>query len=220
MTSETKHKTLFLSDLHLGSHKCKADKLYDFLKRNTADFIYLVGDVFEGTFDNEWPQKHKEILRELFNKAWSGSKIVYVPGNHDYQFRKHCGRYGNLYIVRQVMHTTVNGKEILVSHGDETDVIRFHSVLRVITWFENKTHWHLWEIARRTFTKWIDQHSLKFAEKMIKEARGYDGVACGHIHKPHILQNEDFIYLNSGDWTYHCSAIAEDFHGRFSLLYS
>ena len=216
---QSKHRTLFLSDLHLGSQHCKAKRLYEFLWRNDAEMIYLVGDVVECNTPNRWPPYHDAVLAILAEKALAGTKIVFVPGNHDNVFRYHIGQYANLSIVNHAVHKRTSGETILVIHGDETDLFRLDLLLWVITKFETLTGLHLWEIVRRCFKSLIVRHTISFENKVMALAhdQGFLGVLCGHIHMPNIV-DRGALYLNAGDWTYHCTAIAEDQEGNFKML--
>ena len=218
-TGHTRHRTLFLSDLHLGSQHCKAKRLYEFLWRNDADRIYLVGDVVEGNTPRRWPPYHDDVVRILAEKALAGTEIIFIPGNHDSVFRYHIGTYANLKILNHAVHERANGEKILVIHGDETDLFKLDLLLWVLTKFEIVTGLHLWELARRCFKSLIVRHTISFENKIMMLAHdgGYLGVLCGHIHMPNIV-DRGALYLNSGDWTWHCTAIAEDEHGEFQLL--
>lgn len=214
-----KYRTLFLSDLHIGSHKCQDLRLVNFLSNNDAEMIYLIGDIFDGCFSRTWPPLHYYILQLFIDKIQKGTRIIVVPGNHDAFLRKHNGVYSSkLYIVNQIVHT-INGREFLITHGDETDMIRFHFLLRWITKIEKWIGWHLWEILRKNIGTIIRIHTRAFENKMRKLAQDYSGVICGHIHSPELLDADDFIYANCGDFTYHCSALAEHMDGRLELLY-
>lgn len=213
-----RYKTLFLSDLHLGSHKCQDVKLYNFLRDNGAETIYLVGDVFDGCYSKRWPAMHYSIIGMLIQRMLNGARIVYIPGNHDAVFRKHCGMFGNLWIAKSATYTTEDGRKLLVTHGDETDMIRFHFLLKWITWLECKTHWHLWEILRRNIGTLIKLHTKQFERKMRKLARDYSGVICGHIHSPNLIDGK-FLYMNCGDWTYHNTAIVEHHDGKLEIIH-
>lgn len=219
-TELTKHRALFLSDFHLGSFNCKAERLYNFLCRNTADKIYLIGDIIETAGMKKWPPYHNLVLKVLCERARSGTEIIYIPGNHDSMFRYHIGQYGNLKILNHAYHERVNGKMLLLIHGDETDMIRFEFLLWLIAKFEKWSKIHLWEVLRKVCTSWVENHTLEYEDKIIKLTRSTDlsGVVCGHIHAPKISEREGFLYLNTGDWTWHCTAIVEDKNGEFKIL--
>lgn len=217
---QNKHRTLFLSDLHLGSYNCKAKRLYEFLWRNDADQIYLIGDIIERNISHKWPPYHDDVLRILLEKASAGTEIIFVPGNHDRMFLHHIGVYGNLKIANHANHEGADGKILLIVHGDETDLFTMDALLWLIVKLEAITGWNLWEILRKSFGRLIKRHIESFENKMMTYAHdmGYLGIVCGHIHAPKIV-DRGALYLNAGDWTHHCTAIAEDQNGKFKILY-
>jgi UDP-2,3-diacylglucosamine pyrophosphatase LpxH len=218
--TEIKHRALFISDAHIGSNQSKAERLYKFLCINTADTIYLVGDIIETNGLDKWPLFHDMVLKILCQRLSEGTQIVFVPGNHDSVFRHHIGQYGNLKILNHAYHTRANGQMLLVIHGDETDMIRFDLLLLLITKFEKYSKIHLWEVLRRLFTSCIEKHTLEYENKIIQLTRSlnFSAVVCGHIHKAKISEKEGITYLNTGDWVTNCTAIAEDKNGEFTLL--
>ena len=220
ITGRNRYRTLFIGDIHLGSRNCKAERLYHFLWRNNADTIYLIGDVFDGNMSSRWPAFHDDVIRILCEKALHGAKIIFIPGNHDSFFRHHIGQFGNLKIVNHALHKRVNGELMLVIHGDETDFFKLESILWLITKIESLTRIHFWEVLRKFFKNTIVNHTLAYERKIVTMAMDSNvlGVVCGHIHMPRIDNSQGMLYLNPGDWVHHCTAIAEDYVGNFSLL--
>jgi UDP-2,3-diacylglucosamine pyrophosphatase LpxH len=220
-TEPNKYRALFISDTHLGAHQCKAERLYNFLCENDAEKIYLIGDIIETAGMKRWPPYHDLVLKILCEKARTGTEIVFIPGNHDSIFRYHIGQYGNLKILNHAYHQRLDGRTLLLIHGDETDMIRFEFLLWFIAKFERWSKIHLWEVLRRVCTSWVESHTLEYEDKIIKLTRSTDlsGVVCGHIHYPKISERDGFLYLNCGDFTWHCSAICETYDGKFELLY-
>lgn len=214
-----RHRTLFLSDVHLGSGNSKAIRLYEFLRNNDAESIYLVGDIIEWSA-SRWPPFHDEVLKILAKRAVNGTKIVFVPGNHDKALRSHIGDYGTFTIVTEAVFTRASGEEMLVMHGDETDLFRMDRFLWLVVKLEYLTGLNTWELLRKWFGRVIERHTESFENKMMMLAhdRGFLSVVCGHIHSPNIV-DRGALYLNPGDWTHHCTAISEDFQGNFQLLY-
>jgi UDP-2,3-diacylglucosamine pyrophosphatase LpxH len=206
------YRTLFLSDFHLGSLNCKAERLYMFLLYNDANRIYLVGDIVEEHHLYNWPDYHHDIISLLAEKALAGTQIIYIPGNHDALFRHHLGLYGNLKVCKNYSHDCADGSLLFITHGDETDLLPHHLWLGLVTWFERVTSLPAWETLRRIFSRLIERHTKKFEMKMRK--RGHDKILCGHIHSPKVSDG----YYNCGDWTHHCTAIAETLDGEFILL--
>jgi UDP-2,3-diacylglucosamine pyrophosphatase LpxH len=221
MTIEpNRHRSLFLSDFHLGSRHCKAKRLYEFLCRYDADTIYLIGDIIEIRSPTKWPPFHDDVLKVLCDKALSGTKLVFVPGNHDSLFRYHIGQYGNLHILNHVYHECVGGGKLLIIHGDETDLFKIDKLLWFIVKLESVCKIHLWEYLRKYFSSLIWHHTELFKNKIMKKAASHKvcGIVCGHIHMPEISCNQGMLYLNPGDFIYHCTAIAESFNGKFSII--
>ena len=215
MTSANGHfRSLFLSDFHLGSRIGKGERLYRFLCEHNAETIYLIGDIVEVNVLSKWPPFHIDCIRELARKALAGTRIIYIPGNHDRGFRHHAGVFGNLHIRRRANHFAADGSVWLVVHGDETDLLPHGWWLRLLVLFEHLTGKSLWEKLRDNFGGIIRRHGDRYERKMRKLAYGYAGVICGHIHSPKI----DGSYINAGDWTRHCTAIAEHHDGRFELI--
>jgi UDP-2,3-diacylglucosamine pyrophosphatase LpxH len=215
-----RYRALFLSDFHLGSRHCQAERLWHFLKQNNADKIYLVGDIIEVSEMRHWPEFHHDIMEELFSKGANGTEVIYVPGNHDAIFRAHQGRYGNLSVEHYAYHVRAKGDILFVTHGDEKDRFRSHVLLQLLTMIERKLGHNYWETMRHFFSRTIRNHTIAFEARMVALARehGYMGIICGHVHLPKITEGE-VLYLNTGDWIYHCTAIAEHDSGKFEIIY-
>jgi UDP-2,3-diacylglucosamine pyrophosphatase LpxH len=235
-------RALFLSDLHLATHACRAEMLMDFLLHNDADTIYLVGDIVDlwrvkrGAI---WPQSHGDVVQALLHKARHGTRLVFVPGNHDEGLHGYNGTLlSGIEIVSSCTHVAANGRRLLVMHGDQFDVaMRFakwlaflsdhgHSLARTLSAPVRWTRAHFgvdpWSLSAYLRLKVKTSANLvgEFERALIAEARrrGLDGVVCGHIH--HAAQREvgDILYLNCGDWVSSCTAIAEDALGTFRVL--
>src|SRR5687768_1657678 len=118
-------RSVFISDVHLGTRGCRADQLLEFLKSVDVDYLFLVGDIVDLWAMRRsffWPQQHNDVLRTILGKAKGGSRVIYVPGNHDAELREFCGSvFGNLEIRRKYVHETAAGESLLVVHGDEFD---------------------------------------------------------------------------------------------------
>jgi len=234
-------RAAFVSDVHLGSKGCRADQLLEFLKSVEVDYLFLVGDIVDLWAMRKnfyWPQEHNNVLRTILGKAKGGTRVIYVPGNHDEELREFCGSvFGNLEIHREFVHRTADGRELLVMHGDE-----FDAVVKCSPWLANlgstMYEFLLWlnryvNSVRRAFNLpyWslagYLKHRVKNAvqyissfEKAVAHAarkRGVDGVVCGHIHRPEITDIDGVQYCNDGDWVESCSALVEDMNGRLSI---
>ena len=237
------YRSIFLSDLHLGTRNSQADLLLDFLKYNEADHIYLVGDIIDGWQIKRgwyWPQSHNDVLQKILRKARKGVKVTYVPGNHDEFAREYCGMsFGGIEVVEKAIHITADNKKFLVIHGDQFDIVVCNA--RWLAYLGDWAYdWAIfintyYNIARRllgagywSFSAWAKM-KVKNAVKFIgdfetllaSEAKKHnlDGVVCGHIHHPTIKVIDDIQYINIGDFVESCTAIAEHDDGRFEIIY-
>jgi UDP-2,3-diacylglucosamine pyrophosphatase LpxH len=235
-------RSVFISDVHLGFKGCRAEFLLDFLRRVECEQIYLVGDIIDlwslqRTF--YWPQAHNDVIRTILGKAKHGTRVVYVPGNHDRAFRDHDGlTLGNVEICREAIHETADGRRFLVLHGDEFDsIVRASPLLesvgshayaaalrlnRYVNAVRQRLGYPYWSLA--AFLKHKVKNAVKyianFERALAVEARrrGVDGVICGHIHRAEITEIDGILYCNDGDWVESCTTLVEDFAGRLSLL--
>jgi UDP-2,3-diacylglucosamine pyrophosphatase LpxH len=238
-----KLRSVFISDVHLGYRGSRVEYLQSFLKQIDTEYLYLVGDIIDiwslkKTFF--WPQEHNNIVRLILSKAKRGTKVIYIPGNHDEMLRDFVDhRFGKLQVKRNVVHITADGRKILVLHGDEFDgVIKYASWLgllghhsyelilglnRYLNWARRKLNLPYWSLAAylkykaSTAVTYID----KFEQAMVRAGKqhGMDGVLCGHIHRAKIDTIDGIQYLNCGDWVESCTTITEDFSGHLRLLH-
>ena len=236
------HRTIFISDVHLGTRGCKAEQLADFLARNHCQTLYLVGDTVDGwrlKYRWFWPEAHSRVVQAILRKIDSGTRVVYVPGNHDEFFRNYCGReIAGIEIAREAVHQTADGRQLLVIHGDH-----FDAVIAYAKWLAHLGDWaysmalHLNEWchgARRLLglrywslsgylklkVKNALEYICRFEEAVASEvcARGFDGVVCGHIHQAAIKTLCGVVYHNDGDWVESCTALVEDARGHLEIL--
>lgn len=240
--SNTHFRTIFISDLHLGTPGCQAEALLEFLKIYTSDNLYLVGDIVDGWQLKRkwyWPQSHNDIIQKLLRKARKGCRVIYVPGNHD-EFGRHFldHSFGGIEIREEAVHITADGKKLWVIHGDY-----FDGVIQCAKWlayvgdnlyeFTLKLNRYLNQLrARLGMPYWSLSAYLKLKVKkavnfisdfevaVANEARklGYQGVVCGHIHHAEIRNIEGMLYCNDGDWVESCSALVEHSDGRLEIL--
>lgn len=238
-------RSVFVSDVHLGSTGSQADKLATFLKHCECDQLYLVGDIIDGwrlrsTFF--WPQAHTNVIRRILTHSKRGTQVFYISGNHDDFLRNFVDdelRLGNIHVMDDAVHVTADGRRLLVIHGDLFDVVtRYHRwVARIgdlayITLL--RANRHLATLRRHLgYPYWslsaYAKHKVKSAVNFISEferavahecvRHGFDGVVCGHIHHPEIKTIEGVAYYNSGDWVESCSALVEHFDGHMEILY-
>lgn len=237
-----RYRAVFISDVHLGATGCKTAALQDFLYQVEADKLYLVGDVIDGwvTRQNKWTQEHTNVIRTLLGKAKEGSKVYYTPGNHDAFLRRLNGQeLGLIEIDHSFVHTLLDGRDFLVVHGDLFDptCVKHSWIAWVGAWmyeylqiFNARVNKDRIKKNRRKidfagkikrFTKGMTSGKENFEDLLIESARaqGFDGVVCGHVHRPTIRREPDgFMYINTGDWVEHGTAVIEDFDGSIRLV--
>jgi len=235
-------RTAFVSDVHLGFRGCQAEYLLDFLKHLDAEHLVLVGDIVDLWSLKRsvyWPVSHQEVLRAILKLARSGTKVTYVPGNHDEGFRELCGaEVAGITIRRDFIHVAADGRRYLVLHGDDFDnAVKFSGLLKhfgeriydVLLWagrgvqaVRRRFGFGHWSLA--SWIKYQVPDARLYIERFEHAAahaaarHGLDGVICGHIHRPGIRMVDGIRYCNDGDWVEHCSALVEDRNGRLSLL--
>jgi UDP-2,3-diacylglucosamine pyrophosphatase LpxH len=237
------YKTIWLSDLHIGSTQCQADVLLDFLKHNDSEKLYLVGDIIDFWALSKkvyWPTDHNTIIQKILRKARHGTHVIYVPGNHDENLRDYDSYvFGDIVIKNSDVHTTSNGKRFLIVHGDEYDTIaRYHQwlaklgskgydllldfnriVRTVRRWLGIQSHFSL-----AAFVKFKVKNAVQFIsdyeESIVNSLKDehLDGVICGHIHHAEIKEMNGFLYVNTGDFVESCTAIVEKDDGDLELI--
>jgi UDP-2,3-diacylglucosamine pyrophosphatase LpxH len=238
----TQYRTLFLSDLHLGTKGCQAAQILAFLSQHEAETIYLVGDIIDGWRLQArwyWPLEHAAVLECLINKARSGSRIIYLPGNHDEFARAYCGnRSRELEIADTAIHTAADGKRYLVLHGDCFD--RAQSDARWLAFLGDNAYvaalavnTAVNRVGRRlglpywSFSNWAKlrvKAAVNFIScyeaALVAAARQHtvDGVVCGHIHRAVIHDEFGLTYVNCGDWVESCTAVAEHDDGKLEII--
>ena len=236
------YRTIWLSDVHLGTRGCKAELLLQFLKIHEAQTIYLVGDIVDLWRLRRawhWPQSHNDVVQKLLRKVRKGTRVVYVPGNHDEFFREYVGHeFGGIEIRQDAMHETADGRRLLVIHGDAFDnVIRYarwlallgdwaydltialNNTLANVRWRLGYPYWSLANYLKQRVKNAVE-YVTRFETILAEEARrrGADGVVCGHIHKAEIRGIGDVLYCNDGDWVESCTALVEHDDGRLEIV--
>lgn len=240
----TTYRTLWISDVHLGTPGCQAELLVDLLKAHSCETLYLVGDIIDGwklSAGWYWPQEHTNVVRKILTKAKRGTSVYYVTGNHDEFLRRFVGlglNMGNIHVVDELVHVTADGRRLWVVHGDAFDVItRYHrwvaaagdrlyeSAMSINTRLNalrrrlGLPYWSLSAYAKK-HVRSAAQIISTFEESVARECarRGFDGVVCGHIHHAQHRQLEGVEYLNCGDWVESCTALAERADGTLEIL--
>lgn len=239
------YKSIFISDVHLGSKDSKAAELNEFLKTVESENIYLVGDIIDAWKIQQnkfkWKNSHTDVVRTLLKKSRKGTQIIYVAGNHDEFLRpmiRYAANFGNVKICNQIVHEGLDGKKYLVVHGDLFDGItrlspwlsfmgdKAYDVLLDLNsrfnWIRHRLGFGYWSLS-----KWL-KHRVKKAINFIFEfeltitayakRKGYDGVICGHIHYAEIKTVNDITYMNDGDWVESKTALVEHMDGRWEIL--
>jgi UDP-2,3-diacylglucosamine pyrophosphatase LpxH len=238
------YRSVFISDLHLGTRGCRSDFLADFLSRISCQHLYLVGDIIDGWRLRKswyWDAGHDEVLRLILRHARMGSEVTYIPGNHDEMFRAWLPlglEIGGIRLRKEAAHQTADGKRLLVIHGDEFDsVVRYAKFLALLgdgaytaalvvnRWFNaarrrlGYPYWSLSAWLKRQVkeaVKAIDRFETALAGEARR--RGFDGVVCGHIHHAEMREVQGVLYLNDGDWVESCTALVEHHDGRLELI--
>ena len=235
-------RTVFISDIHLGFKGCSAELLLDFLHHVEMDCLFLVGDIVDVWSMKRtmyWPQSHNNVLRTILGKAKRGTKVIFVPGNHDEVFREFDGAvFGNLEIHREYIHQGADGRRMLVLHGDEFDSVvkcspwlaklgsDIYDVLLAanpyINWVRRKfglPHWSLSSYLKNK-AKTAVQYIGSFEDAVAQAARrrGVDTVVCGHIHRAEMREINGVLYCNDGDWVESCTSLVEDMNGQLRLI--
>jgi len=235
-------RSVFISDVHLGCRGCSADFLLDFLNSMHTDNLYLVGDIIDLSSLQKsffWPQRHNDVLRTILNIAQRGTRVIYIPGNHDHLLRDFAGlSFGNIEIHREAIHQTADGKRLLVLHGDEFDevikaspwlaelgdraycfTLMLNRAVNCLRRLAGRDYWSLAAFLKLK-VKNATQYIANFERALALEARrrGVDGMICGHIHRAEIAMMGPVLYCNDGDWVESCTTLTEDATGQLSLL--
>ncbi len=237
-----RYRSIWISDIHLGSRGCQADFLLDFLQSTECKHLYLVGDIvdvwaMQGRI--YWPEAHNRLLRALLDKARTGTKVVYIPGNHDEVFRGHIGtEFGNVAVRDELVHTTNDGRRFLITHGDRFDRVvqsgrwlaklgsRTYDLLLVANSWVNDIRRYLgleyWSLAAylkhkvKNAVNYIGNYEQVVADEARRQR--LDGMICGHIHHAEMRKIEGVLYCNCGDWVESCTALVERHDGGLELL--
>jgi len=238
-----KYRTLFLSDLHLGTRAAQAELLLDFLKYHDAETIYLVGDIVDGWRLKKgwyWPQAHNDVVQKFLRKVRKGVRVIYIPGNHDEFARNYTGlTFGGIEVVSEALHKTADDKKIIVMHGDQFDIVvcnarwlaylgdwAYRVAIATNTWVNSARrlsgmgYWSLSAWAKMKVKNAVNFIG-DFEKTLALEAKhkNADGVICGHIHHATIKQIDDALYINTGDFVESCSAVVEHQDGHFEIIY-
>lgn len=236
-------RAIFISDIHLGTRACQADRLLDFLREHPSEYLYMVGDIIDfwsmsrGVY---WTTAQNTVVQKVLRRARHGDKVVLIPGNHDEALREHDGTdFGGIQVRNEHIHTTAAGQRFLLIHGDEFDqVTRYHRWVAVLgdmayntlvrintslSWVRRRLgmsgYWSLAGYAKRKVKTAIN-FIFDFEDSVIRAVRerGLDGVICGHIHWAALRPMDGVTYINCGDWVDSCTAIVEHLDGSLELV--
>ena len=236
------YRTVFLSDTHLGAKRCRARELLSFLQRTSCDTLYLVGDIIDGWKLRRrwyWPELHAQVLNELLERARKGTRVIYVPGNHDAVFRTYDGLVlGELSVEHETIHETADGRRMLVQHGDAFDgfvadsrwlgavgdhayefSLFLNDAYNGVRKAFGRPYWSLSLFLKQRVKEAVGFLS-RFEERVAEDAlqRGVDGVICGHVHKAEMRDIGGVLYCNDGDWVESCTALVERADGSLQLV--
>ena len=237
------YRAVWVSDVHLGTKGCNAALLIDFFDHVDCDTLYLVGDIIDGwrlKKKHFWPPEHNDVVWRVLKRARRGTRVVYIPGNHDEMVKPFAGfDFGGVEIRREAVHETADGRRLLIVHGDEFDAVMLAHrwlafvgdaaytlllrcnvvVNRIRSWFK-LPYWSLSMVAKhkvKNAVQFISRYEEVVAHAA--RARGVDGVVCGHIHSPEDRMIDGIAYYNDGDWVEGCTALVEHHDGRMEILH-
>jgi UDP-2,3-diacylglucosamine pyrophosphatase LpxH len=239
------YRTIFISDIHLGTKACKADLLNNFLKHNTCETLYLVGDIIDAWKIQQnrmkWQQSHTNVVRRILLHSMRDTRVVYVAGNHDEFLRPmipYAASFGKVEICNITTHEGADGKRYMVIHGDLFDGIArltpwisflggrtYDFILDLnsrFNWIRHRMGFGYWSLSK--FLKHKVKKAIDFMNKFelnitgYAKRKGYDGVICGHIHYAQIKTINDIVYMNDGDWVESCTALVEHHDGRWEIV--
>jgi UDP-2,3-diacylglucosamine pyrophosphatase LpxH len=236
-------RTIFISDVHLGTPSCQALALMDFLRTHPSDSLYLVGDIIDGWQLRRkwyWPQSHNDVVQKLLRRVRKGCRVIYVPGNHDEFARDFIGHhFGGVEVVKEAVHVTADGRSLWIIHGDHFDAVvqcakwlaylgdnLYEFTLRMNRHFNSLRarmglpYWSLSAYLKQKVKSALN-YVTDFEVAVAKEAkrRGHDGVLCGHIHRAEMRMINGVLYCNDGDWVESRTALVEHFDGRLEILH-
>jgi UDP-2,3-diacylglucosamine pyrophosphatase LpxH len=239
---KAKYRTIWISDIHLGTKGCNAELLLDFLHSVECETLYLVGDIIDGWRLKKgwyWPDSHNEVVRRVLKIAHKGTRVVFIIGNHDEMLRDYAGfSFGGITLAQEMIHETADGRLLLITHGDAFDgvvlyarwlaylgdhaytmMLRANIILNAVRKRLGMPYWSLSSYLKKRVKNAV-QYVCAFEDAVAKEAeqRGVDGVVCGHIHCAEIRQIGNITYYNDGDWVESCTALVEAADGKMSIL--
>jgi UDP-2,3-diacylglucosamine pyrophosphatase LpxH len=241
--NKKRYRAIFISDIHLGTRGCQADMLLHFLKHTESEYLYLVGDIIDGWRLRRswyWQQSHNDVIQKVLRKARKGTKVIYIPGNHDEMARAYVDlHFGGVAVLMEAVHTNADGRRFLVLHGDHFDGIvkyakwlahlgdwAYNVALTLNIWFNwvrNHLGYPYWSLSAylkhrvKNAVEYISSYEVAVADEARR--RHADGVICGHIHHAEIRTIDGIEYCNDGDWVESCTALVEHADGRLEIIH-
>ena len=237
-----RYRTVWISDIHLGTPGCQAEALLDFLRQVDCDQLFLVGDIIDGWQLRRswyWPQAHNDVVQKLLRKARKGCRVIFIPGNHDEFARKYLQHdFGGIEVAEDWIHETADGRKLWITHGDLFDgVIQcakwlahvgdtlYEITLKLNRWLNRARarmglpYWSLSKYLKLKVKRAVSYVS-DFEEAVAREARnrGVHGVVCGHIHHAELRDIDGILYANDGDWVESLTALVEHADGRLEII--
>lgn len=236
------YRTIVISDVHLGTKMSRPDALLEFLRDTESDHLYLVGDIIDGWAMGSrffWPQEHNDVIQKLLRKARKGTRVTYLPGNHD-EFLRSFGEHdlGNIRLVDTCIHHGADGRRYQVMHGDQFDMVIKHakwlahigswaydvliSLNVCVSWWRRHLGLRPWSLS--AWAKYRVKSAVNFIGDFEENLAGYaeshgcDGIICGHIHHANIRSIGRVTYMNSGDWVESCTALVEHHDGTWEII--
>lgn len=241
-TGVKRYRSIWISDVHLGTRGCKAEILLDFMKHNESDHLYLVGDIVDGWRLRKswyWPQAHNDVVQKILRRVRKGAQVYYIPGNHDEMARDYIGlQFGGVHVVEEMVHISADGRRFLVTHGDRFDVVVKYAkwlafvgdnayviLLQANTlfnWVRRKLGFDYWSLSAflkhkaKTAVDFIGKYEIALGDEARR--RKVDGIICGHIHTAEMRDMEGVLYCNDGDWVESCTALVEHECGQLEII--
>ena len=236
------YRSIWISDVHLGTRGCNSELLLDFLRSTESQYLYLVGDIVDIWRMRRawyWRQEHNDVVQKLLRKARKGTRVIYIPGNHDENFRDFAGhRCGRVAVLPETIHISSDGRRFLVLHGDKFDGIVTYArwlayagdrayafALAANVWFNvlrRRLGFPYWSLSAylKHKVKNAVEYIGNYEKAVVAEARrrGVDGVICGHIHCAEIRSVDGILYCNDGDWVESCTALVEHLDGTMEIV--
>ena len=238
-----RYRTIWISDTHLGSKECRGEYLLNFINSIECEHLYLLGDIIDiwsYKKNKYWPQIHTDIIRSILDKARNGTRVSYIPGNHDELIKDYTGSmFGDVEILDRHIHETADGKKLLLLHGDEFDhLIQYSKLLcklgdwsysgllkinQIVNFARRRMGIPYWSFSSylKKRVKSAREHIERFECIVTAEAKHHmvDGVVCGHIHHAELRMRDDILYCNDGDWVESCTAMVEHHDGKLEIIH-